>query len=244
MNKAHPTSSISTLASTSANFMFTNATFPSATTPPSNESTLVLKYSLPTEAWVGISVAIVVILIIIISIVVVVIKKRQVSKNFTNQKVKQANQQRVNDAVERNIYSTPEDSSKDPHTYENFGPASIYQEVASTTDTKMTSNSIYNDFEPSVSENTPEKSVAARNRFDELEQSTFKMSVNALYGDGYQSKQQGFDSQDSHDGSCIYATPNKGKKSALTDDDQTDDIYNFAENVSAREMVNNDIYKS
>ena len=223
----------------------TAITSPSSITLPGNESALISEYSLSTEAWVGISVGIVVILIIIIVVVVVVIKKRQVFKNFTNQEFKQTHQEQVNnDATERNVYSTSEDSSKHPHTYENFGPASIYQEVASTTHTKMTSNSIYNDFEPMISENAPEKIAAYRNGFDESEQSSSKMSFNVLYGDGYQSTQHGIGSQDAQNRSCIYAKPNKRKKFVLSNDGQTDDIYDFAENVSAPEIVYNNIYKS
>ena len=253
MSEEIQTSFVSTVTSlSSTNSISTrmtgSTTPPSFTIQPGNESAPVSEHSLPTEAWVGISIGIIGLLIVLIVIVVFVIKKRQVSKNFTNQEFKRENQKRANDATERNIYSSPKDSSKDPHTYENFCPASIYQEVASTTDTKMTSNSIQNGYEPCISapeKNAPEKAAAARNGFDEREQSSFKMSVNVLYGDGFQSKQHGIiGSQSALNGSCIYAKPNKRKKSALTDDDRTDDIYDFAENVSAPEMVYNDIYKN
>ena len=201
----------------------------------------------PTAAWIGVATTS---LMLIVIFVTLFFKRQQVLKTFTEHN----HDDHIEDNnVTKNHLGANEFSVKNTNdnttAYENIGfGREYYQETGKgpPANAQMTSNVIYDAFEPNESANDAQSLV---NENSPADKNSSKMTVNVIYDHGYHSERHANDSYATAQDHSFLDVEAEKKLSAVVDDEQHQDVYNFAKNVSAEpsataEIVYNGLYQS
>ena len=229
-------------------FLTSESTGTPSNTLPQNEIPKDAAHAFPTAAWIGVAIAS---LILIAVFVTLFFKRQQVFKNFAEHNHNDHHSNQDNSVSKNHIYAN-EFSSKNTNdnatAYENFEFGSEYQEVGKgpSPNSQMTSNIIYNAFEPNKT------AINAQNLVNgnvTVHKNSFKMTLDVVYDHGHHSERHANGSHATAQNNIHPDAEAEKTSPVVADNDQPENVYTFAENVSAEpsttvETVYNDLYQS